>query len=174
MEFRSLEQWDYACSVGVDADIVVVERSQAERIELESNPDRDQTMQGAFKSRFIPLMRWYTTPSGRRRSTGGLEILYHDLPMAVGFQPMLRLSDGREILGDRRASYGLHARAGSSGQSSLPPSTLMPDEPGSYTGTLVLRADPNGAYRDPKIKTIWDGELEFAISFTISEEPNQP
>lgn len=172
MEFRSIEQWDYACSIGVDADVVVVEESQAERIELESNPDRDQAMQRAFSSRFVPLMRLYATPSGRRSSTGGLEIIYHDLPMAVGFLPMLRLSDGREILGDRRISYRLHARAGSSGQFSLSPSMVMPDEPGSYTGTLVLRADPNGAYRDPAIKTIWDGTLEFPISFAISEESN--
>jgi hypothetical protein len=46
----------------------------------------------------------------------------------------------------------------------------MLDEPNTYTGSIVLRADPNRAYEDPAIKTIWDGELEFPVSFSVLAE----
>ncbi len=172
--FRSLDTWDYACTVGVHADIVVVEKSQAERIELTSNPDLDKAMQEAFSSNSISMMRWYSTPLGKLRSTGGLQIEYRDIPTAVGFEPVLHLSDGREIRDDNAVSHRLHARAGNSGQFIVSPSLLMPDECGSYTGSIVLHSDPNAAYQDPTIKTIWNGTLEFPISFTIAQEPTSP
>jgi hypothetical protein len=40
-------------------------------------------------------------------------------------------------------------------------------EPGDYAGTLVLSPDPNYAYEDPAIKAIWNGTLEFPISFSV-------
>jgi hypothetical protein len=40
-------------------------------------------------------------------------------------------------------------------------------EPGEYSGTLVLRPDPNYAYEDPAIKSLWNGTLEFPISFVV-------
>ncbi len=47
-------------------------------------------------------------------------------------------------------------------------------EPGTYTGTLVLRADPNIAYTDPAMTAIWNGTLEYPISFTIHSKLNSP
>jgi hypothetical protein len=169
MPFRSFERWDYACSIAVEADVVIVEKSQAESIELISNPDLDAAMQGAFRSKALSMMTsWYQTPSGRRMATGALGITYHDLPAAVGFELVLRLEDGREIASNPQISHRLFARAGSSGEFTVSPSNLMLDEPETYTGSIVLRSDPNRAYEDPAIKTIWDGELEFPISFTVS------
>jgi hypothetical protein len=171
MPFRSFERWDYACSVAAEADVVIVEKSQAERIELISNPDLDAAMQGAFRSKAISTMTsWYQTPSGRRQATGSLGIAYRDLPAAVGFELVLRLEDGREIASNRQISHRLFARAGSSGQFWVSPSNLMLDEPNTYTGSIVLRADSNRAYEDPAIKTIWDGELEFPVSFSVLAE----
>jgi hypothetical protein len=43
----------------------------------------------------------------------------------------------------------------------------MLEEPGEYSGTIVLRPDLEAAYKDPGIKSIWKGELRFPISFTI-------
>ena len=175
MPFRSFERWDYACSVAAEADIVIAEKSQAERVELISNPDLDTTMPGAFRSKAISVMTsWYQTPSGRRQATGTLEITYRDLPAAVGFEPVLRLEDGREITSNRQISHRLFARAGGSGRFYLSPLNFVLEEPETYTGSVVLRADPNGAYEDPAIKTIWDGELEFPVSFVIASEPNSP
>lgn len=172
MPFRSLERWDYACSVTAEADIIIVEISQAETVELVSNADLDAAMEKAFRSNAVPMaMNWYRAPSGQRRSTGMLEITYRNLPAAVGFEPVLRLPDGREIAGDPQVSHRLFARAGRSGQFTVSPSNLILDEPGSYTGSVVLRSDPNVAYRDPGIKAIWDGALEFPVSFTVSAEP---
>jgi len=168
MPFRSLERWDYVCSVAAEADIVIVEKSQAEAIELISNADLDAAMKGAFRSNALPMaMNWYRAPSGQRRSTGMLEITYRNLPAAVGFEPVLRLSDGREIPGNPQVSHRLFARAGLSGQFAVSASNLMLDEPGVYTGSLVLRSDPNVAYRDPAIKAIWDGELAFPITLQV-------
>jgi len=42
--------------------------------------------------------------------------------------------------------------------------------PGDYEGTCVLRPDPNFAYDDPAIKEIWNGTLEFPMSFSLYEE----
>ena len=39
--------------------------------------------------------------------------------------------------------------------------------PMSITGTLVLRPDPDYAYEDPAIKSIWNGTLEFPISSSV-------
>ena len=172
-EFRSLDQWDYACAIVVQAEIVAVEPSEAETIELVSDPSLDQAMKAAFSSQAIPMGTWYQTARGKLQSMNALVILYHDLPAAVGFEPTLRLSDGREISADARISHRLYARAGSSGQFTVSPSTLRFDEPGSYEGSILLRSDPNQAYRDPAIKAIWDGTLEFPISFTVSEAPNR-
>lgn len=176
MRFRSLEQWDYACSLALQVEIVVVEKSRAERIELESNPDLDEAMRAAISSTTTPFMRsWYSTALGRRTSTGGLQITYDNLPAAVGFKPELRLSDGREIPADRRVSHRLYARAGSSGRFNVAASALGIQKRGSYTGSIILRSDPNAAYRDPAIKAIWAGTLEFPISFEVfSDEPNEP
>ena len=173
MPFRSFERWDYTCSLAAEADIVIVEKSQAERIELISNPDLDAAMQGAFRCRtFSAMTHWYQTPSGRRRASGTLEIAYRDLPAAVGFEPVLRLEDGREITSNRQTSHRLFARAGRTGNFWISPSNFILDGPETYTGSIVLRADPNSAYEDPAIKAIWDGELEFPVSFSVAEEPN--
>jgi len=174
MEFRSLDRWDYACKVTVHADIVVVEKSQAERIELISNPALDTAMQATFSGSTRSMSYRYSTPSGKRKSDGALEITFRDIPTAVGFEAMLRLSDGREIASSARLSHLLPARAGSSGRFIVFPSGFAIEEPGSYNGSIELRPDPNAAYEDPAIKAIWNGTLEFPISFTISAEPNSP
>ncbi len=41
------------------------------------------------------------------------------------------------------------------------------EEPGDYSATLILRPDPKYAYEDPAIKTLWNGTLEFPISFFV-------
>jgi hypothetical protein len=152
---RSLETWDYRCSVAAEGEVVMVEEAEAERVALVSNPALDKAMQAAFQD--IPVAR-----------KGQLRIRYHKLPAAVGFELSLRLSDGREIPSEGRASRRLHARAGSSGTFVVSPWILLPKASGAFTGWVVLRSDPNVPYDDPAIKNIWDGTLEIPVSFDAS------
>jgi hypothetical protein len=115
----------------------------------------------------VQMGDWHTTPAGRRRADCGLFFRYRNLPAAIGFEATLRLSDGREIPEGVSVPGQLHARAGYSGSFTVGLSTRAFREPGSYSGSIVLRADPNSAYQDPGIKEIWGGELAFPISFTI-------
>ena len=100
---------------------------------------------------------------------------------AVAFQAVLRLPDGREILSPYRFGEPLRARAGAAGEFSISivdfvareaAGVRMPWVPGAYTGTLILRPDPDLAYDDPAIDAIWNGTLEFPIRFTVTAEPN--
>jgi hypothetical protein len=60
-------------------------------------------------------------------------------------------------------------RAGSSGSFRVYALNFWPSTPGEYVGHAVLRPDPEGAYVDPGVKEIWDGELEFPISFSVTK-----
>lgn len=69
-------------------------------------------------------------------------------------------------------SEGFSVRAGSSGSFMVDPSSFTLETPGRYKATLILVPELDLAYRDPTIKTIWSGMLEFPISFSI--DANQP
>jgi hypothetical protein len=128
-------------------------------------------MEAAFRSGVQPMGSWHPTA---QTSDDGLAVWHRDLPASIGFTAILHLSDGREIPDGVWVSDRLYARAGGSGQFVVSPSILALREPGSYTGSIMLRPDPNAAYEDPAIKTIWNGTLAFPISFTISTELNSP
>jgi len=164
---RPLDKWDYACSITVATEIVVVEASEAEKIALTSDPGLDATMRAAFSSTTFSLARRQAARSRGRRAVGGVDIRYHDLPAAVGFRAVLRLPDGREIARKRLSGQPLRARAGRNGSFYVSASDFAVDEPGSYSSTVVLQPDPEAAYGDPTIKAIWGGELAFPISFEV-------
>jgi hypothetical protein len=176
MRFRSLERWDYACSIAVQTEIVVVEALEAEKIDLRCSAELDGVMGAAFRSNALAIHGGYSTASGQRYYNGGLEIRFRDLPEAVGFTPALRLGDGREFPAARRGvSQRMYERAGGTRGFTITPMTFMLEVPGSYAGSVVLRSDAKVAYEDPAIKAIWDGELEFPVSFEVySTEPNTP
>jgi hypothetical protein len=167
--FRSPTRCDYVCSVAVAADIVMVEESEAERVELVSNPRLNEAVREALECRMSSSKgNAKSEASGTRGKVGWVQIIYEDLPVAVGFEAVLVLSDGREISSSKR----LCARAGSSGQFAVSPADFLIAELGSHTGSLVLRSDPDVAYEDPAIKAIWNGMLEFPVSFAFFPDPN--
>ncbi len=146
----------------------------AERVELISSPEIDQGMHAAFSARHIWTIGEFSTPAGRRWMRGSAEILYKNIPLAAAFRVTLRLPDGRETPVHGIWPPGFSARTGSSGNFMVDPSNFVVEAPGRYRATLVLVPDPDLAYRDPAIKAIWSGTLEFPISFTITaDEPDR-
>jgi hypothetical protein len=155
----------------VAAEIVMVEESEAETVGLVSNPRLDEAMRAALVCGMSSSTgNARSEAAGTRGNAGWVRITYQDLPAAVGFKSVLILSDGREILGRK----WFYARAGSAGQFTVSPADFVMAEAGSYTGSLALRADPEVAYEDAAIKTIWDGTLEFPVSFEFSPGLSEP
>ena len=169
--FESQPRCDYSCSIAVTAEIVMAEESEAERVELVSNPRLDEDMHAALRcSVSSSTGNARSEALGTRGNAGWVQITYQDLPAALGFKSVLILSDGREIRGRK----WFYARVGSAGQFTVSPADFVITEAGSYTGSLVLRADPEVVYWDATIKTIWDGTLEFPVSFEFSPGLSEP
>jgi hypothetical protein len=164
----------YHCRFAVPVEVNFVEKGAAEQMELVSGGRIDETMRrivavdvqadrhGAFE-----------TAAGRRGVRGCPSITFQALPIAAGWQVSLRLEDDREFPTDNGTyPQKIHASAGSYGHYMVDLSRLGIEEPGEYSGTLVLRPDPDHAYEDPGIKSLWNGTLEFPVSFVVYVKTN--
>ncbi len=161
----------YECEFEVPVKVTIVPKEEAKAIELVSSPELDRDMENSFgvrASRFVDSRR---TTSGQNLYRTSKAIHYHDLPMSAAFRLTLRMSDQWGRTATLEDPKPLVVRAGASGQRFLP---FWSEKPGTYRGTVVLRPDPNCAYEDPAIEAIWNGTLEFPISFTITEKPPRP
>ena len=153
----------------------IAETGAAEKLQAVSNPRLDKTMRDAFATRPVQSHGVYFTSSGRRHCVRSTEIVCQALPVAIAFKLFLRLPDSHELpQGGAKGPQKIRLRADTSGRFVVQAGPFGLEQPGEYTGTLILRPAPDYAYEDPAIKTIWSGTLEFPISFTISKEPNSP
>jgi hypothetical protein len=165
----------YQCQFTVPVDINIVEKDQAEQLELMADPQTDASMRGAFALETSERHGAYGTPAGRRGHRGSMSVTFKALPVAAAFELSLRLADGRELpAGANRQPQRIRIRAGKSGAFVVNLGSFGITEPGDYTGTLVLRPDPNYAYEDPAIKSIWNGTLEFPIAFVVYVRTQTP
>jgi len=165
----------YDCRFTLPVTVRIAEASEAEKLERVSNPQLDEAMRTAFIASPVKTHSVYWTSSGRRHGIKSTELACGPLPIAVAFALTLRLPDGRELpQGDARDSQRIRLRADTSGRFVIQTGPFGMEKPGEYTGTLVLTPDLNHAYEDPEIKVIWNGTLEFPISFTIFNQPNSP
>jgi hypothetical protein len=162
----------YECDFTVSSEIIAVVDSDAEKIKLVSSAESDRAMRAAFSIRHSGLGAAFWPPHGRPLSRNSVYVLYRNIPMAAAFSPALRLADGREVRVRHTWPSALSARAGSSGSFTIDPSSPAFGTSGQYKATLVLVPDPNAAYTDVAIKSIWNGTLEFPISFHI--DANEP
>ncbi len=147
--------------------INIVEPDQAERLELIANPQIDETMRAAIT----------TKTSGRggdygKRRPAKLSRLHDRHLRASGRCGCLRAiaaaADGHELpQGTDRQHQHIRLRSGDYGEDFIDMWGFAIEEPDEYTGKLVLRPDPDYAYEDPAIKSIWNGTLEFPISFSV-------
>ncbi len=168
MRVTTSEGTMYECQFTVPFDVNVVEKDQAEQLELLADPPTDASMRGAIASETSERHGTYGTSAGRRGHRGSTSIAFKTLPTAAAFELSLRLADGRELpSGPNRQPQRIRVRAGGSGEYVVNVGSFGITEPGEYSGTLVLRPDPNYAYEDPAIKSIWNGTLEFPISFVV-------
>jgi hypothetical protein len=165
----------YEAHLEIPLEIVVVEAAEAEQVTLVSDPELGEAIRQSFTCRHQDgyLLRGEPRPI----AYNGVTVLkWKEAPIALVFEPVLRLPDGREILNPSRHITGVgrfRTRAGGSGLLYCAPfMTELPlAVPGEYEATVVLRPDPNLAYEDVTIKEIWGETLEFPISFTLTEEP---
>jgi len=164
----------YACHFSVPVEFKLVERDHAEKVGLLADAETNTRMQREFAAGTPDMGGTYVTPAGKRGWTGAIEIKYSDLPVAVAFRSILRLANGEEIPRRDTSPEWRRARAGASGLFHVTPGEFLLEEPGDYKATVILTPDPNNAYRDPAIKAIWNGTLEFPIRFTVEAvaEPN--
>jgi hypothetical protein len=162
----------YECDFTVSSEVVVVEAKDAEKVELVSSPELDRAMRAAFSARYVGVETGFSTPAGERWVRGSSQISYENIPLAIAFSVVLRLPDGREIPQCGLWPIYFSARAGTSGDFKVDPSNFIVETPGRHKAKLVLVPDPNLAYKDPTIKAIWNGTLEFPVSFSI--DANQP
>ncbi len=158
----------YECRFSVSFDLNIVEKDQAERLELIADPQTDGIMRAAIVTETSDRHGAYGTAAGRRGHRGSASVTFKTLPIAAAFELSLRLADGRELpAGANRQPQRIRVRAGKSGSFVVNVGSFGITEPGDYAGTLVLRSDSNYAYEDPAIKTLWNGTLEFPISFVV-------
>lgn len=165
----------YECQFTVPFDLNIVEKDRAEQLELIVDPQTDKIMRAAIATETSDRHGVYGTPAGRRGHRGSTSIAFKTLPIAAAFELSLRLADGRELpAGADRQPQRIRIRAGKSGAFVVNVGSFGLTEPGEYSGTLVLRSDPNYAYEDPAIKSIWNGTLEFPISFVVYVRTQTP
>ncbi|MCL5282530.1 MAG: hypothetical protein M1376_21795 [Planctomycetes bacterium] len=158
----------YECRFMAPFDLHIVEKDRAERLELVADPETDKIMRAAIAAESSDRHGAYGTPAGRRGHYGSTNLTFKTLPTAGAFELSLRLTDGRELpAGPNRQPQRIRIRAGKSGVFVVNVGNFGITEPGEYAGTLVLRSDPNYAYEDPAIKSIWNGTLEFPMSFFV-------
>jgi hypothetical protein len=171
----------YECDFVVPVSLVAAADGNEVKVDLVSDPQLDLCLRSDFAFYSEASMEpTYSTNAGLLSGSGGVTITYPELPLAVAFQAVLRLPDGREIALPCGFGGSLRTRAGAFGQFYIDIADFLgpavdagtPWIPGEYTTTLVLRPDPNLAYDDPTIDSIWGGTLEFPIQFTITAEPD--
>lgn len=164
----------YQCEFTVPVRVTVVEQEEAEQVTYISNRELDQSMPAAFTAETARMSGTYSTSSGKREYSGGIEIHYKDIPVAAAFRCVFQFPDGREVVEKRRREERIRLRADSSGMFFASPRAFLLEQPAQYSGTLILRPDIEAAYKDPAIKSIWNGELRFPISFTVEVYKPQP
>ncbi len=152
-------------------EVLIVEADQAEQIALQSNPQLDQAMKAAFTQRpSVPATCTYRIGSNDFRCSGSLCIAYTNLPANVAFQRVFRNAAGEEFIPKQRPSEAQRMLAGTHGNFIEAFQDIPLTQSGDYSGTWILRAWPEGADYDPTFKSIWNGQLEFPVNFTLQVE----
>ena len=169
------EAGSYKAHFEIPVEIAVAEAADAERVVLLSDPRLEEAVRQSFTCRH--QQGYPFKGAARPVAYDGVTVLtWKDAPVALAFEPVLRLPDGREILHPLRDVISLgRFRTRPDGSGVLYCMRLMTQlavtVPGEYEATIVVKPDPNFAYEDPAIKAIWGGTLEFPISFSVYEEP---
>jgi hypothetical protein len=156
---RSTESEEKPYQVGfrVPVDINVVPEAEAEQVQLLSSPELDNRM----KEMLRPDMRAWR-----------LHIFARRLPANVVFGCFLVLPDGTRIRSRWPENRHLTGYAGRDFEASLWTDEYKVDRAHVREAKFVFETDPNYAFEEPTIKSIWNGRLEFPIQLAVPPEPN--
>jgi hypothetical protein len=163
----ALVEPEYECEFVTPVEVVVAEKGKAEEVAFRSGPILDTMVRGGFDAKPSRAERSYWSAAGNRLCTGGITVHSFSLRAAIAFRCVFQFPDGREVSQKSEHSEPICFRANRVCLFSIDGADFMLEEPGEYSGTIVLRPDLEAAYKDPGIKSIWKGELRFPISFTI-------
>ncbi|MCL5282529.1 MAG: hypothetical protein M1376_21790 [Planctomycetes bacterium] len=142
----------YQVGFSVPLHINVVPAAEAERVQLLSSPELDARMRDAL----------HPDTSADTLFRLPLHIFARRLPANVVFDCFLELPDGARI----RSSWGRHliGYAGRDFEVNLLASEYQ-GHWGMDGAKAVFEPDPNYAFEEPTIKSIWNGRLEFPIYY---------
>ena len=159
----------YSCSFEIPVQLNVVPEDMAESIYLVSNPDLDAEMRQRIHSRPSKWVYVSHTSEGRRETTGGIELYMSNLPVDVVFDVSFLDKDGKRIKMKRPQSKTIRARKDMEVKRRLHLDALGIEELGVHRCVILLSPSLEGAYHHPEIKEIWNGELKFPVSITVTE-----
>jgi hypothetical protein len=152
-----LKEW-YQVGFSVPVDANVVPEDKAEQVQLLSGPELDDRMRATLRP---------------DKSFWSFRIFARCLPANVVFDCFLELPDGTRLRSSRSENQHLTGYAGRDLQVDVWPSEYPGGPSRAHDAKLVFEPDPNYAFEDATIKSIWNGRLEFPIRSTIASEPNR-
>jgi hypothetical protein len=148
------KKW-YQVGLSVPVDINVVPEAEAEQVQLLSSPELDNRMREALRAD-TPF--WYLD----------MRIFARRLPANVVFTYYCELADGTRVRPLWPKNQHLTGYAGREFEVNLRLGDNRKDLARFREAKLVFEPDPNYAFEEPTIKSIWNGRLEFPVP----PEPN--
>lgn len=155
----------YPIRFELPVEIKVVRKEDAEQLRIVSDPDIDEAVHRSLMCETTKYAYGEHEPMVARGEV--LRLKWTSVPVALAFESVLRLPDGREVPAKRARLSRLRARKGESGYLITYGPGFDVKMQGDIRATVVFRPDPNYAYDDPGIKEIWGGPLEYPITFKM-------
>jgi len=162
----------HSCAFDIPVTIHVLDPEHAEHVAVLSAPALDAKMKAAMTLTTQSAEETYSTPSGEYTADIGCWIVATSPPENAAFRCSYRDDAG---FTKPFPEFTVLARSGTAVGAGLLPSwgSMLPIrelqlETGHYKGVIILETDEEIAYRDPAMKTIWGGALEFPIEFEVT------
>jgi len=160
----------YELKTRIPLSITLVNPSRAEKVELLTNPTLDKQVTAAFKFKAEPPEPVSDFLSDQMTYPTYVHVSWQPLPCDVIASVYFRKADGARKLFAWHKGRTLQIKAGAPGETSFYCTSVMLEGPASYSGKVVIQPDADLAYRDPRIKTIWAGTIEFPVTITVTEK----
>ncbi len=172
---NAASQYRYSTTIALELNLVP--ESMEEKVALVSNPAIDGNMKAAFSPTADAGMHSFGRlyAADWRETRGGIILQSANPPLDAVFKITYIGGDGTTLAckSQRGPAASFVFYAGESERVALIERLpLAGAAPGAYSGILRLEPDPESAYLFPAIKAIWNGVLEFPVTFEV-ELPRQ-
>ena len=172
---RPNDKLHYTCTIDIPVELNIVEPGKEEKVRLVSDPNLDVKMKASVTA--VPDPRSCSNGAqvkleGRffdTRCTGAVELAYRNPPENYAFSVSFIDSATGALHTPQYPSEepGFVILKGQTGSITIHPPRSATLAPGKYAGTIALKPRIETADQYPEVKQIWDGTLEFPISFEI-------